>query len=206
MLIQFTRNTPKPIPSIPKHSIWLLSSAYFVSFVPAIRVHSLFCHRFWFGAGTPLFIVYNTLSQYTMLSNESINFRNVAFCVRIYLYFFVYDEAAFFRIEWDAMSVFTGQQKSDNKNIWTASLIVSLQLLWKKMMCRQTVLSVCTCLIYFYVGICYADSADFFFQLHVRVFFEENNWNTEVVKMIVWFEFHYAQMYMFYANENVHVW
>lgn len=132
MLIQFTRNTPKPIPSIPKHSIWLLSSAYFVSFVPAIRVHSLFCHRFWFGAGTPLFIVYNTLSQYTMLSNESINFRNVAFCVRIYLYFFVYDEAAFFRIEWDAMSVFTGQQKSDNKNIWTASLIVSLQLLWKK--------------------------------------------------------------------------
>lgn len=57
---------------------------------------------------------------------------------------------------------FHRQQKSDNKNIWTASLIVSLQLLWKKMMCRQTVLSVCTCLIYFYVEICYADSTDFF--------------------------------------------
>lgn len=86
------------------------------------------------------------------------------FVYEIYLYFFVYDEAAFFQIEWDDESVFTDQQKSDNKNIWTASLIVSLQLLWKKMMCRQTVLSVCTCLIYFYVEICYADSAECFYS------------------------------------------
>lgn len=143
----------------------------------------------------------------TMLSNESINFRNVAFCVRNLFVFFCVRWSSFFS-DWMGRWVcfhrptkIRQQKYLDSKFDCLAAIVME----------KNDVSTNCTVSLYMFDLflrrnlLCWFGWI-FLFQLHVRVFFEENNWNTEVVKMIVWFEFHYAQMYMFYANENVHVW
>lgn len=53
----------------------------------------------------------------TMLSNESINFRNVAFCVRIYLYFLYTMKQLFSRLN-GTMSMFSQANKNQTTKIF----------------------------------------------------------------------------------------